>query len=305
MRRVARLAAGLAACGVVGGAAREASAQPARVTVYAFDFDFSVNLPGAPVQDAVINVGDIIQWVPLDDFHNTVAAEGQAEFWASEILGMADTFEWVFDTPGVFHYYCQPHGQDNGDGTASGMAGTITVVPGPGAGVVVGAAGLVAAGRRRRRWPGDRRLRKQMRSNRLMLLWARHGLRSQEDAPMFDFLWNLHQQQRIGDLAKEVASGDRSGQRAEREVRRLEDRIETMHLVMMSMWAIMQQKLGVTDQDLAEMVRELDLRDGKIDGKMSPRVAKCSACGRTMSERHARCLYCGENKLDLSMFEKP
>lgn len=121
---------------------------------------------------------------------------------------------------------------------------------------------------------------------------------------MFDFLWNLHQQQRIGDLSREISSGDRSGQRAEREVRRLEERVETMHLVMMAMWAIMQQKLGMTDQDLAEMVRELDLRDGQLDGRMTPRVQKCGACGRTMSERHARCMYCGADRLDLSAFDR-
>lgn len=130
------------------------------------------------------------------------------------------------------------------------------------------------------------------------------GVAGREEMPMFAFLWNLHQQQRIGELSKELSSGDRSGQRAERDVRRLEERIETMHLVMMSMWAIMQQKLGVTDEDLADMVRELDLRDGKLDGKMAPRVAKCAACGRVMSERHARCMYCGGDRLDLSSFER-
>jgi hypothetical protein len=28
----------------------------------------------------------------------------------------------------VFNYYCFPHGSDNGDGTASGMAGSVTVL---------------------------------------------------------------------------------------------------------------------------------------------------------------------------------
>lgn len=143
--RVVSAAAVLAAVAAV-----PAAGQP-RVNVYVFDFDFSVNLPGAgPVEDAVVNVGDIVVWIPLDEFHNTVACVGQAEFWESPILDLTDTFEWQFTTPGTYVYYCAPHGQDNGDGTASGMWGTITVVPGPGcaAAALMGAA--CAAGRRRR-----------------------------------------------------------------------------------------------------------------------------------------------------------
>ncbi len=120
---------------------------------------------------------------------------------------------------------------------------------------------------------------------------------------MFDFLWSLRQDQRLGDHKAPSIRGEHNVDRLARELRRLEGRLETMHLVNMAMWAIMQKRLGTTDAELAEMVREIDLRDGALDGKITPRVSKCPACNRTMSERHARCLYCGHTELDLSQLD--
>lgn len=130
--------------------AAPAAAQPARVTIYAFDFDFSIHRPGeGPIEDAVINVGDVVVWVPLDEMHSTVACVGQAELWESPILPLTDTFEYQFTIPGVYTYYCGPHGQDNGDGTATGMWGTVTVLPAP-AGLGVFALAAAGAWARRR-----------------------------------------------------------------------------------------------------------------------------------------------------------
>src|SRR5262245_8592060 len=126
-------------------------ANATRVNVYVFDFDFSINQPLGPIEDAVVSVGDEVFWIPLDDFHTTTACVGQAEFWDSGIMSLFDVYSHIFTTPGTYNYYCIPHGQDNGDGTATGMAGSITVVPAPGPmAVLVLAAGAATAWRRRR-----------------------------------------------------------------------------------------------------------------------------------------------------------
>ncbi|HYE02868.1 MAG TPA: hypothetical protein VD963_06500 [Phycisphaerales bacterium] len=120
------------------------------VTVHVYSFDFSVNPAGGPVVDAVVNVGDTVRWVFDDAFHSTTAVEGIPEQWDSGIVFAPGViFDHVFTVPGVWHYYCLPHGGDNGDGTASGMAGTVTVVPAPAGAALLGLAGLFA-GRRRR-----------------------------------------------------------------------------------------------------------------------------------------------------------
>lgn len=99
------------------------------VEVYTFNFDFSINPQGQSIVDAVINAGDTIRWVRTQGGHTTTSVTGSSEVWNADLTSSSPTFERVFNNPGVFVYYCIPHGVDNGNGTASGMAGTITVLP--------------------------------------------------------------------------------------------------------------------------------------------------------------------------------
>ena len=97
--------------------------------VYAYNTEFSINLPGQAIVPAVITQGDSILWQWVQGGHTTTAVVGSPEQWDQPINSSNQQFYRQFNTPGVFWYYCIPHGNDNGDGTASGMASTITVLP--------------------------------------------------------------------------------------------------------------------------------------------------------------------------------
>lgn len=126
----------------------DASAEVRIVNV--FDYDFSINQPGEPVEDAVIRVGDTVRWVFLDSGHSATSVAGNPEFWNSGYVGVGgQTFDHTFTHEGTWWYYCFPHGNDRGDGTADGMAGTITVrVPAPGVTCFGACAGLMFRRRR-------------------------------------------------------------------------------------------------------------------------------------------------------------
>lgn len=99
------------------------------VVVRVFNFDFSAAPSGPPV-DPVIQVGDTVRWVWENGFHDVTSVFGDTEEYASETtFDIGYTFEHTFTQPGVHHYYCSVHGFDNGDGTAGGMSGTVTVLP--------------------------------------------------------------------------------------------------------------------------------------------------------------------------------
>jgi hypothetical protein len=118
---IARLALLLAAAGV---------ARADIVVVYVFAHDFSVNAPPGPVIDPTINVGDTVRWVFLDSGHSTTSVSGIPEQWDSGFVGIVgEVYERTFTHAGVWWYYCFPHGHDLGNGTAAGMAGTVTVHP--------------------------------------------------------------------------------------------------------------------------------------------------------------------------------
>ncbi|TVS00385.1 MAG: DNRLRE domain-containing protein [Phycisphaerales bacterium] len=104
------------------------------VDVFVFNNQFSVNQPGQPIQHPVITIGDTVRWVWIQGNHTTTSVVGSPEQWDAPITQSNQTFSHTFTTIGTFWYYCIPHGFDNGDGTASGMAGTVTVLaPGMGA----------------------------------------------------------------------------------------------------------------------------------------------------------------------------
>ncbi len=90
---------------------------------------------------------------------------------------------------------------------------------------------------------------------------------------------------------------------AKRGVAHLEDRLDRLSLVCMAMWSLIQDKTQLTEDDLLERVRMIDLMDGVEDGKASRSIQKCRACNRVMSSRHRKCLYCGAKKLAQSAFD--
>lgn len=99
------------------------------VTVYVYNNNFSINPPGESVESPVIQVGDSVRWYWLQGNHTTTSVSGSSEVWNQAINSVSTEFLYQFNSPGVYWYYCIPHGSDSGDGTASGMSGTITVIP--------------------------------------------------------------------------------------------------------------------------------------------------------------------------------
>jgi plastocyanin len=109
--------------------ALEARALLATVTVHVFDFDFSVNPQGQPIVDPTIHVGDTVHWVwDAGAPHSTTSVAGSKESWDSGVHTAPFSFDHTFTQSGVFTYDCSIHGRDLGNGKASGMFGTVTVL---------------------------------------------------------------------------------------------------------------------------------------------------------------------------------
>jgi hypothetical protein len=103
--------------------------------------------------------------------------------------------------------------------------------------------------------------------------------------------------------AGDAARASSAAGSAKRDVAHLEDRLERLSLVCMAMWSLLQDKTKLTEDDLLQRVKLIDLMDGVQDGKATRGVQKCHACNRVMSARHRKCLYCGADKLAQSAFD--
>jgi plastocyanin len=76
-----------------------------------------VNLTFDPA-DIEVAAGTSVTWTNEDGFDHTVTANEGA--FNSGVMAGGDTFSQVFDTPGVFDYFCAIHPT---------MTGSVTVTP--------------------------------------------------------------------------------------------------------------------------------------------------------------------------------
>ncbi|MDP8245800.1 MAG: hypothetical protein P9L94_17085 [Candidatus Hinthialibacter antarcticus] len=116
-------------------------------------------------------------------------------------------------------------------------------------------------------------------------------------------IWEFYQMQQIG---KAQASAENSARRSESVVSnidRLNARLDKLTLINMAMWSLLQEVSDLTEEDLTERIKQIDLSDGSLDGKVRAKAQRCPQCNRVMSSRHSRCLYCGyEGQGDFGAF---
>lgn len=113
-------------------------------------------------------------------------------------------------------------------------------------------------------------------------------------------LWELFQQTRIAQAAWAADDAKSLANRAENETRRFEHRLqmleqqnERLSLAVMALAEVLAEQRGITEDMIEAKMREIDLRDGKLDGKLRRPAKLCAACQRPSSPHRSNCLYCG------------
>ena len=108
-----------------------------------------------------------------------------------------------------------------------------------------------------------------------------------------DIFWAMHQQSHICRAEAKADDAVADNLEVRTDLRHLVDAIDRVLLVNRAMWELLSERTKLTEQDLVAKVTEVDLRDGKEDGRLRTDVRKCVQCARTLQKRHVRCLYCG------------
>ena len=109
--------------------------------------------------------------------------------------------------------------------------------------------------------------------------------------------FDLYQQYRIAEASNEAGrasnQASRTGLELEEPKRRV-DSLEGVALTCQALWEVLRDELGIPESRMIAKMEEIDLRDGRADGRISGQVRDCPQCGRRFSTRRKDCLYCGE-----------
>ena len=112
---------------------------------------------------------------------------------------------------------------------------------------------------------------------------------------LIELLWELWQHRRISDSESAAAAAKTTSHDAIARIEELEYTTEKLLLLSRALWEIIQERDGVDDETLLAKVRDIDMRDGRLDGRLArPLVVKCPKCANALNKKHRRCIYCGE-----------
>ena len=104
-------------------------------------------------------------------------------------------------------------------------------------------------------------------------------------------LRDAFQDLRIGRLSVDSSSAKLKASANESHLRTIEEKIDSLYLMNLAALELLEEQ-GVSRQKILNKIEEIDLRDGKADGKVSP-VSECNECGHRISQRRPHCFYCG------------
>lgn len=101
--------------------------------------------------------------------------------------------------------------------------------------------------------------------------------------------------------SRDAASAKSAAQAIGQRLKVIEANLAKTLMICETLWELLRDKHGWSDQDLYKKLHEVDMRDGVLDGKNQRKAVKCPDCEHTVSARHPACIYCGR-VIDTSVF---
>ncbi len=112
------------------------------------------------------------------------------------------------------------------------------------------------------------------------------------------FFWHIRNQQAAAQASSAANRAGREARSAKSGIDDIESRLERSLMACEAMWTLMRDKLNLTDTELLDRINEIDLSDGKLDGKVRKIAHACPSCGRTIAKRMSKCMYCGQEVMN-------
>jgi hypothetical protein len=119
---------------------------------------------------------------------------------------------------------------------------------------------------------------------------------------MWDPFWTFGPMMWDSGAGQKATEASNRADAAQQRVAELEHRVERLALACNAMWTLLRNQTGLTDQQLQEKIQQIDASDGVVNGRVR-NLIQCPTCGRQVSPRRGKCMYCGSVCGEASAFE--
>ena len=104
---------------------------------------------------------------------------------------------------------------------------------------------------------------------------------------------DLYQQGQINAATSKAEQAKQSTESLQRQIEDLQRKSDALTIACQALWEIVRGQAEINDRVLLKKMEEIDLRDGRADGKISMMFVECRNCGRKSNSIRKGCLYCG------------
>ena len=111
------------------------------------------------------------------------------------------------------------------------------------------------------------------------------------------FFHESRQNANISAAKMDAQSAQRSAENAQETLRRVEKRMETLIVLNRALWSLLRERAGLTEADLLQSFEQMSHATSMKTAEM------CSGCNRPIGKTHAKCMYCGAERVFQSAFD--
>ena len=105
----------------------------------------------------------------------------------------------------------------------------------------------------------------------------------------------MYQNRNISVARAQASSANLNAKEAQIKLTELESKLEMSLMVSEALWGIIKQSLDLDDTYLAQLVKQIDMKDGRVDGKVAKTIPdNCNNCGKVLLRGKTNCMYCGQ-----------
>lgn len=72
----------------------------------------------------------------------------------------------------------------------------------------------------------------------------------------------------------------------------VDKKLDNLILITQAIWELLEEN-GMTESQLEQKIKEIDIRDGIEDGRVGNDLTACPECGKKPKIRRANCFWCG------------